>query len=165
MAENNEKLEINGAIQDTEIDVAALIRTAKPEKEVSEPVEAVEETKVSKVLSPLEQMKLDQESGSKGVVVETEDLIRNSNSGEKKLMASIYDSHLEERLKESDELIEKRSHVVLLKVTETEEDYIKAMNELSSLKLNEETNTYYFDYKDREGKPKTPEFFRIRTVN
>lgn len=181
MAENNEtnKENVEASVQDSvetgipeditqdeNIDVAALIRTAKAEQKAD--TEQAEEdsnsASVSRPLSPLEQMQLEEQNRPKGFKISTEKLLSSMTDGSVKPMINRFDEDMQKRLEESDALQEKREHAVIIKRATTQEDLIKAVDELDALKHDETTDTWYFDLKDAKGQPVEPVYFRVRTA-
>ena len=139
----------SGAQRDENIDLNALIKGKKePEKAPAE-----------KELSPLEQMKKNQENQVSGLEVTKEDM------QEKKLKNPILnDDRLDEfaeRENELDASIEKRKHVVVIKQPANAFENTQLMMELDAVVIHDD-GTASIEYKDKEGNPIEPQYIRLR---
>ena len=116
--------------------------------------------KNEKPLSPLQQMRKEQEERGLGAVVANKDL------EEKKLKHPVFDDEerieeFEKRENELDESLEKRRHVVVIKHPANAAEFAKMMLEVDSVVINDNGEAS-FNYMDKDGNSLTPEFIRLR---
>lgn len=155
----NPENEETSAKRDASLDISALIKNVKPSEEEKITAENTETAK-PKFLSPLEQLKLEQEERGSGLIVSNEELEKGKT--QTNLKSNIYNDDrinaVEKRIKELDDTVEKRKHVVVLKFPENDKspEFTELMFELESLTKNED-GTWYFNL-DHE-----PKYLRLRT--
>ena len=156
----------SGAKQDTNIDVASLIAT---KKEDIPNVQAVEPATTAGAdtsnLSPLEKLKLQKETQTAGMIVTNDELEAGRDKGPtKNLRDDILVREITDTMKDLDDSLEKRKKVVIVKPLLKPEDVTRAMLEIDSLTLNEETGAYEFNLGvDPDGNKIIPSYCRLRT--
>lgn len=116
--------------------------------------------KNEKPLSPLQQMRKEQEERGLGAVVANKDL------EEKKLKHPVFDDEerieeFEKRENELDESLEKRRHVVVIKHPSNAAEFAKMMLEVDSVVIDSNGEAS-LNYMDKDGNSLTPEFIRLR---
>ena len=159
------------ATQDDSIDLNALLRQAKENRETAAKAESIpepapveapsEEVKEEKPLSPLQQMKA-AGNNQLGMVVDTTELQKAEEAvnGPKKLItySESRSNAIDDRISDFDNSIEKRKHVVMLaNIQQGDPRWADLINEIDSLEMGPDGNWKY-----RDGV--TPVFTRLRTA-
>ena len=146
---------------DTSIDLNSLIHNAKSDTNLNK--EGT--TTVSKPLSPLEQLKKQQESGEAfGAVFTDEELEKGKEVTEFK--NNVYNEDrmnaIEERISELDSTFEKRKLIVPIQFPEIDsKEFTDMIIEIDSL-TKKEDGSYYFNLKDASGNLVEPKYVRLR---
>ena len=146
---------------DTSIDLNSLIHNAKSDTNLNKE----NTTTVSKPLSPLEQLKKQQESGEAfGAVFTDEELKKGKEVTEFK--NNVYNDDrmnaIEERISELDSTFEKRKLIVPIQFPEIDsKEFTDMIIEIDSL-TKKEDGSYYFNLKDASGNLVEPKYVRLR---
>ena len=151
--------------RDPSIDLASLVKKAKPQEEKSVNSSNLSGPSIEKTLSPLEQMRREQEKNGSGLVVSNEELEKGK---EKTNFANI--AYNEDRMKgvhekmdELDDMLEKRKAIIPIKHPQPNTpEYSEMMREIGAVKFKDD-GTAYIDLRDENEKPITPEYIRLRT--
>ena len=137
--------------RDESIPLDALIKSKKENASVNNEQKAA--------LSPLEQMKLNNENTVSGIEVTKEDMetkaLRNPIMDDQRL------NEFEEREKELDSSIEKRKYVVVTREPKNAYEYMQLMMEVDSVVIHDD-GTATIEYKDGHGNAMKPAFIRLR---
>ena len=144
--------------RDDSMDLNAIIKAAKEEKEKTET------PTVKKALTPLEQMQLDKEKNT-GLVVSNEELEKGKERTE--MRNPIYNDRrmqeIEDYMNDMDLTYEKRKHVIVTQFPQINTpEYMEMIEEIESLKKDEDGN-FYFDLRDNAGHRIEPSYVRLRT--
>jgi hypothetical protein len=137
--------------RDESIPLDALIKSKKEN--------ASENSEQKATLSPLEQMKLNNENTVSGIEVTKEDMetkaLRNPIMDDQRL------NEFEEREKELDSSIEKRKYIVVTREPKNAYEYMQLMMEVDSVVIHDD-GTATIEYKDGHGNAMKPAFIRLR---
>ena len=157
MSDNNNIFE---GVKDDSLPLEELLKKSE-EKKSDDKKEEV--TKEEKPLSPLEQLKREKEKKVTGMVVSNKELEEGMNKAPSADMV-----HTDERqeewqkaIDEQDEILKQRNAVTLVHQPKDQGEYIKMMDEIASVKFDENGNAH-FEYIDYNGEYTDPYFVRIK---
>lgn len=156
------------AIKDESLPIDALVKSMTSDKSIENSKEKTDDNNEAvkseeKPMTALQMMKAEKEKTGSGMILSNKELEEGSEKVPKADMINT-DRRMEDFQKaidEQDEIKNKRDHVTLVHQPTTQEEYIKMMDEITSLKFDENGKPY-FDYVDYQGNKSEPYYVRIK---
>lgn len=133
------------------------------DNQTATPVEQTVKEELKQQLTPLEQMKLNKENETKGMVVSNEDLEAGKDKAPDKSIVYREDrmKNIHEEVLSFDETMKRREAIIIIKKPIQQNEYTQMMIEIDSVRFDENGKAY-FDLKTEDGRPITPTYVRIR---
>ena len=115
-------------------------------------------------LSPLEQMRQEKEKETAGMIVSNDALEAGKDEGPKKNVVYNDDrvASWEKEIESYDDTLRKRNAVMVLREPTDQGEYIELMQEIESVKFDENGKAYFDYINPMTGKPETPRLCRLR---
>lgn len=164
--------EDNGSIftaeKNPDMDLSAFLKKSEPESETkpNEDAENTQSTTVApKELSPLEQEIQHRKSKQLGMSIDAKTFDDGVSEKPIKLFAENDQrmKELEDAKTDSDILLKKRAHVVPLIQYNSQEEYVKMIDEIDRVIINSDGTASYNYPKDENGNNIEPKYIRLRT--